>query len=351
MPPTHMPSLARSFYQRFLEAPDAVAFLEGLVNANPPTVETEWLEFKMYPQEGNDQKDEQKIKEIWSVILSAFGNTQGGVLIWGIGAKKIDKVDAAHSRPLVPSPDVLRTRLFELHHLATDPPLSGVEIEAVTVPNEGGRGFVVCFIPQGAFVPYRAEFNVRNYYIRVGDDAIVPNPVILRRLFYPQSLAKVEMRVILSSERQAYEGRMTDLWRYEVFVRNAGRATAHEVYILVNDNVRYNTTLGKGLSHGDNWDTKVALPNKSGFYSQIPIHPDFPTLVARSWQWDPAGRGVYEGQVYPAFPTLRIRMFVFCRDSERQIFEVEFDRDDFVNDDVCDKKCTIVADSGSLDDL
>ena len=277
-----MPSLARAFYQRFLAAPDRVAFLEGLVNSNPPTFETEWLEFKMYPQEDNDQKNDQKIKEFWCINLSAFANTQGGVLI-GIGAKKIDKVDAASSRPLVPSPDALRTRLFELHHLATDPPLSGVEIEAVTVPNEGGKGFVVCFIPQGAFVPYRAEFNIRNYYMRVGDDSIILSPVILRRLFYPQSLAKLEMRVILSTSRKEYEGRMTDLWKYEVFLRNFGRATAHEVYILMTDNVPYNTTLGKGLSHGDNWQTKVSLPNKSGFYSQIPIHPDFPTLVARSF--------------------------------------------------------------------
>jgi len=251
----------------------------------------------------------------------------------------------------VPSADALRTRLFELHHVATDPPLSGVEIEAVTVPNDGGRGFVVCFIPEGAFVPYRAEFNIRNYYIRVGDDAIVPSPVILRRLFYPQSLAKLEMRVILSTERKEYEGQMTDLWKYEVFLRNAGRATAHEVYMLITDNVPYNTTLGKGLSHGDNWHTKISLPNKSGFYSQIPVHPDFPTLVARSFEWNPAGHGVYEGQIYPAFPTLRIRMFVFCRDTDHQIFDVEFDRADFVNEDVCNKECRIVTDPTSLDEL
>jgi hypothetical protein len=345
-----MPSLARSFYQRFLASPDRVAFLEGLVNSSPPTFETEWLEFKMYPQERNDQKDEQKIKEIWCVNLSAFGNTQGGLLIWGIGAKKIDKVDAAHSRPLVPSPDAMRTRLFELHHQATDPPLSGVEIEAVTVPNTGDKGFVVCFIPQGAFVPYRAEFNIKNYYIRVGDDSIVPNPVILRRLFYPQSLAKLEMRVILSREREEYEGRMSELWKYEVFARNAGRATAHDVYILISDNVTYNTTLGKGLVAGDNWQIRVRLPNKSGFYSQVPIHPDFPTLVARSYRWNPGGLGMYEGQILPALPTLRIRMFVFCRDTDHQIFEVAFDRADFV-DDVCEKLCCVVTDPSGLDDL
>ena len=351
MPPTDTPSLAKSFYQRFLAAPDRVAFLDALVNSSPPTFETEWLEFKMYPLDGNGQPDEQKIKELWSINLSAFGNTQGGVLIWGIGAKKIDKVDAAHSRPLVPSPDALRTRLFELHHLATDPPLSGVEIEAVTVPNTGGKGFVVCLIPQGAFVPYRAEFNVRTYYMRVGDDAIIPSPVILRRLFYPQSLAKLEMRAVLSSERREHQGRMTDFWTYQVFLQNVGPSTAHEVYVLIQDNVPYDSDLGKGLYHGDNWQTKVAQPNKSGFYCQIPIHPEFPTLVATSREWNPAGHTLYEGQLYGAFAPLRIRLFVFYRDAGHQVFEVEFDRNDYMEPDECEKACRVVTDPGGLVDL
>ncbi len=120
MPASDAPSLARAFYQRFLASPDREAFLGGLVNSSPPTFETEWLEFKMYPQEDNDQKNERKIKEFWCINLSAFGNTQGGVLIWGIGAKQIDKVDAAWSHPLVPSPDALRTKLFELGGAAAD---------------------------------------------------------------------------------------------------------------------------------------------------------------------------------------------------------------------------------------
>ena len=241
-------------------------------------------------------------------------------------------------------------------------------------------------------MPYRAEFNIKNYYIHVSDDSIIPSPVILRRLFYPQSLAKLEMRVILSSSRKECDGVPTDLWRYQVFLKNAGRATAHEVlprqesfaslhiltrrasegsealpslarrvsmsffgarviYILITDKVPYDTALGKGLYQGDNWQTKVSLPTKSGFYSQIPIHPEFPTLIATSHEWNPAGHTVYEGRIYPAFPTVRIRNFAFCHDTEHQIFEVEFSTNDFVSDDICDKECSIVTDPGSLIDL
>ena len=159
------------------------------------------------------------------------------------------------------------------------------------------------------------------------------------------------MRVILSSSRKECDGVPTDLWRYQVFLKNAGRATAHEVYILITDNVPYDAALGKGLYQGDNWQTKVSLPTKSGFYSQIPIHPEFPTLIATSHEWNPAGHTVYEGRIYPAFPTVRIRNFAFCRDTEHQIFEVEVSTNDFVSDDICDKECSIVTDPGSLIDL
>ena len=202
MTPRDAPSLARSFYQRFIDETDRVAFLKELVASS--VFETEWLEFKSYPHTAPGQPDD-KIKEFWSKNISAFANTQGGVLVWGIDAHKIDGVDAAHALRLVPSPQLLRSRLYELHHLATDPPVDGIDIQAVEDLGESGQGFVVCFIPQGQFVPYRAEFNIKNYYIRIGDDSIIAPPVILRRLFFPQSQAKLEMRVVLASERKERE--------------------------------------------------------------------------------------------------------------------------------------------------
>lgn len=334
---TDTPSLARSFYQRFLASADRIAFLEGLVNSSPPTFETEWLEFKMYPQEDNDQKNEQKIKEFWCINLSAFGNTQGGVLIWGIGAKQIDKVDAAWSRPLVPSPDALRTKLFELHHLATDPPLSGVEIEAVTVPNAGGKGFVVCFIPQGAFVPYRAEFNIKNYYIRIGDDSIIPSPVILRRLFYPQSLARVELSVTLTKYPKTMMNSTVDETSYVLSLQNSGYSTANDVYVIVKDNVPYNNPQARGVIQSNNhWNMRYSTPNESGLYALVPIHPRFSTDVAYSHTWTKPRQ--MAGHAAISWDTTKIIGEVFCRGTERQLFEIEFAEVDFHQTDRCTNK-------------
>ena len=234
MPARDKPSQAKAFYQRFLASADRLAFLRGLVNSTPLTFETEWLEFKPYPF----LDSEKTVKEVWSKTVSAFANTEGGVLVWGIGAKKVNRVDAARKFQLVTDPDELRSRLYELHHQASDPPLSGVEIEPVRDPNEGGKGFVVCFIPQGVFVPYRAEYSNNQYYIRVGDDSIVPRPAILRRLFYPQSLARIEMSVVLSNHEKLMSNTPVLEWSYMVILINSGNNTAHSLYIHICDNVR-----------------------------------------------------------------------------------------------------------------
>jgi hypothetical protein len=333
MPPRNTPSLAKSFHQRFLDSGNQVAFLRNLVNSDPLTFETDWLEFKPYPHRNPDDT----IKEIWSKDISAFANTQGGVLIWGIQARHVRRVDAARGFRLVPDPDELRTRLYELHHQATDPPLSEIIITPVSDPNEGGRGFVVCFIPQGSFVPYRAEYCNKNYYMRYGDDSIVPPPVVLRRLFYPQSLARIEMSVVLTKSQQTLGDASVDKMRYQVFLMNSGLATAHDVYVVAHDNVNYSRPEGKGLIHSHNWHMREGSPNKSGFSSTIPLHPGFSTQVATSYEWSPE-KHVIDGTLRQIYKQISMWFSVYCRDTDCQALEVEFTREDQVSGR-CEKQC------------
>lgn len=334
MPPRDTPSLARDWFQGFLHSSDKVAFLRGLVNSNPLTFETEWLEFKPYPHANPDET----IKEIWSKNLSAFGNTAGGVLIWGIGARKVRKVDAARSIQFVPNPDELRTRLYELHHQATDPPLPGIDVQAVSDFAEGGKGFIVCFIPQGEFVPYRAEYSGSQYYVRVGDDSIVPNRVVLRRMFYPQSLAKLRMMVSLRLTRKTSGSANITEMDYSIVLVNDGFASAHDVYVVAVDNVDYPVT-GRGLIHSENWASASLSPNKSMFHARIPIHPGFSTQVAASHKWDARPQYVVGNTVYPDFRPLWMKFYVYSRDTEYQAFRVDFVKEDLLQSNVVERAC------------
>jgi hypothetical protein len=338
MPARAAPSLARDFFDRFLQAADQVAFLRGLVNSTPLTYETEWLEFKPYPH----ANPEDTIKEIWSKNLSAFANTQGGVLVWGISARKVQRVEAARGIRLVPDPEELRTRLYELHHQATDPPLQGLDVRAVIDPNEGGKGFVVCFIPEGQFVPYRAEHCAMHYYVRVGDDSIVPNRAILRRLFYPQSLAKFKMSVVLSLKRGVQGQVNVSAMSYECFLMNEGTASAMDTYIVAFDNVR-RTAGGEALIPAENWIRTSLSPNKCTFQGRVPIHPGFSSQVATSIQWNPPKQEVFGNVVYPDFDPIWMTFHVYSRDAEYRCFRAEFSKHDLREASTIEKICADVT--------
>ena len=97
-------SLAQSFFEHFLRQSDKVAFLNGLIAQK--TEETEWLEFKgcvdADPAKAGAQLEKRERQKAFSEAVCGFANTSGGVLIWGIDARKdpVTNIDFAASLSL-----------------------------------------------------------------------------------------------------------------------------------------------------------------------------------------------------------------------------------------------------------
>jgi schlafen family protein len=221
----YRPSLARDFFDQVVnKGPNAFAFLESLTKTTPPTFESDWLDFKgWWPTLDNN-----KVKEIWSTALSGFANNQGGVLIWGIKADKTDGIDAANGLMLVPDAAKLATRLLELNHVATDPPVTGIEVVPI-MPGSEKNGFVVCFLPESPFAPHRAELCVNKpFFIRAGDDFVPAGVSMLRRLFYPQHQNYLVPDIVLRNAP-----RPAVAFGFACRMRNADMLTAHDVIVKV----------------------------------------------------------------------------------------------------------------------
>jgi hypothetical protein len=231
------PSLALDFFERIKSHaghPDSLPAVRALVNRSQPVFEAEHLDFKAGSRGGPTPGPlpDADIKKIWSEALAGFATTSGGVLIWGIDARKIrgSDVDAAVGFRLVPDPHALRSRLQELHHEATDPPVPGVEYLPIPDPSEGGQGFLVCFIPESEYKPHRVEFGGKRWVIRAGD-SFVDTPVpVLRSLFFPHRQSYVILVVSFLDKLQ-----MPDKVRlhYEVQVYNEGPATLDNLSVSV----------------------------------------------------------------------------------------------------------------------
>ena len=202
-------------------------FLKSLINSTPPAFETEWLEFK-----GAEKIDANGIKNYWAEALSGFANTEGGVLVWGIDARKNEDkgIDCASALSLVPSLSALEARLKEIQPQRTNPPVNGVDY--FSCPSEEGceKGFVVCYIPEGNFKPYRTEIKKNPYYIRAGDSFHIPSVALLRSLFYPEYHSCLEAEVITGIDEKL--GRVVA----EFFINNRGVATAKNVVVAMKCN-------------------------------------------------------------------------------------------------------------------
>lgn len=227
-------SAAKQYFDFLMGQPDRYGYLASLPTSAEPVLETEWLEFKGYYQ----QEELKSLRPIWSECLSAFANTEGGVLVWGLKANRKDGRDCVNGLAEVAAPDAWKQKLKGWLLQAADPPVGGVVIETVKHATED-KGFVVCLVPEGLAKPHRAEFvENKPYLIRTGDSSVIPNPSLLRSLFFPQprkDLA-VELRSDWTTARRG-GGYITDA---TVSIRNNGDSSAKDVFIrLVADKPCY----------------------------------------------------------------------------------------------------------------
>jgi len=300
------PSNARDFFNKLTRDSNPSAAIQRLVNATPPVFENEWLDFK-----GAAQIDDAGTKKTWSEALAGFANTQGGVLIWGVDARKDQAtgIDAACGLSFVKNPSTFKSRLNELHHQATEPPVLGVEIEAYSFGSDD-NGFVICFVPESPFKPHRAEYAGRQYIIRAGDDFVVPSVSLLRNLFFSQSRCHLVPKLTASCTVE------TGKPRYDVkgFLHNLGSATAFDTLVITHCSPN-----GTNCSY-TNWDTD---PSGDPCYksTKTPIHPGI-RMAFFAMIFSPE----YNPQSFTK--GLEFKIQVFARDTEPIEWLISFTEDE-----------------------
>jgi hypothetical protein len=224
------PSRARLFFDEIRnKESEAFQFVISLLG-EVDSAENSWRDYKgagHLGKTGNPDKEDQGIKSCWSENLSAFANTSGGVLIWGIETK--GKVPEKLS--LATDCDSLADRLRTPTNDATDPFVAGVEVEAIKEPGRSDNaGIVACYIPASTFAPHQAQWGERTYFIRA-QDANIPCPqALLRNMFYPRLLCRLKPTVTLNASKG--QGGVIHV-HLETKIANLGPATAETAVIAI----------------------------------------------------------------------------------------------------------------------
>ena len=216
----------------------AVDLLKSLPTLPEKTFENDWLDFK------SGKTRDEDVKRIWSKILGAFANNEGGVIVWGLISKKdhVTGIDAVQSVELVPDVFALKSRLMELRHNATDPPIASIDIKELPISTNSSEGFVVCFVPESKSKPHRSEFCEKRFYLRMGDSSKECSVSLLRQLFFPKHYPRLQVEVKALKRPHGLNLYLAppasgpDHIRMvvEISVRNIGEISVDEVYASFN---------------------------------------------------------------------------------------------------------------------
>jgi hypothetical protein len=172
--------------------------------------------------------------------MSAFANTSGGVIVFGIEASKVvsgqpDRVQAVrHIHQL----DVFQQAVDNALRQLTDPPIRGVELHRIEDPKNPGQGVLAVFVPQSDASPHRvvgskSEVNDR-YYQRAGTSSTVMPHAMLAALFGKRPHPDVRLTIALRIVRQ--DGPRFALGA-EFYLSNAGRGVARQPAVVFEDRI------------------------------------------------------------------------------------------------------------------
>jgi hypothetical protein len=326
-----IPSNAREFFDRILGDQDQVAAIRRLIDQNNPTYETYWLDFKGEEQPKPGRTPEPKLQEksnrrAWSEYLSAFANTGGGVMLWGIDARRkvVDgrEIDFAGDEALVTDPTLLASKLREWQGQATDPPLSGVEIHPYPVPEDQKKGFVLCFIPEGPYKPYQSIMtDDKQYYIRGGTSNFVMVKPTLASLFYPKT--KPIFRLIATAKLEMQHAardnaRSTAHVQVELF--NRGTSSAKDISAWIHAETK-GTPTGPLVKVNERWVLKDEGTRWDIWSRGLPLHPGqrVPLFAAETSIFFRIVDGLKPN------PGIHLDIELFCENQERQVFNLEIE--------------------------
>lgn len=126
-------------------------------------------------------------KRNYAKALSGFSNAVGGVVVWGIRARRANDESPDIAQEIKPIKGVKRF-LTDLNSLISDaliPVNSGVRNEAIFVEdNEANdEGFVVTYVPESQGLPHRAMCGLNIYYTRAGDSFHIMEHHLLADMF------------------------------------------------------------------------------------------------------------------------------------------------------------------------
>lgn len=255
--------------------------------------------------------------------LSAFANTGGGVLVWGIGASRgKDSIDAASKHQPFPNPGRVLSVLQTQTHVAVDPAVRGVEHELVEAGD--GKAYAKTLVPESDGPPHMAKYGDDRYYFRSGDSFVKAEHPQIADMFgrRPHPDLELGVRVFKTSKTSGMQH-----FHIELGIENRGRGLALYPALFVtwqpkgdySTNIQVYDARGPGLPRRDARSRRFDLEFAGGVDDAI-HHGTYLPVVGFTSHVSLASTGPTKpaGTVVPAF---QYKVEIHCAEATPKLYE------------------------------
>lgn len=204
-----------------------LAYVDELIDSAKG--EEAFLEYKSSNTDGGPLSNDDR--KHFGRALSGFANSDGGVVLWGVGTKKPDRRTAVE-KPVrgkeVPDCRLLASLLEDCVSGLTVPPVPGVRSHPI--PIDGGpRGYVATLIPASTVGSHQVA-NCKAYLVRTGASFQPVHHSVLAGMFGRRPAPALDLRVeyhplVVSSSKDRL------LVQLDVCLRNTSGVVARDHYV------------------------------------------------------------------------------------------------------------------------
>jgi len=197
--------------------------------------ESLFLDFKRSSTDGVGKKLDQSDRSHLARAISGFGNSEGGVIVWGIDCRTgEDYADVARAKYPLENPQRFLSWLQGAVSSATIPPHRGVRNVAITA--DGSKGFCATYIPKSDNAPHQIIASGRgqyHYLIRAGSDFIPTPHAVLAGMFGRRPQPAIFQNFAVSTPDISEDDPIGVETALGIRVGNGGRGIASNVFMII----------------------------------------------------------------------------------------------------------------------
>lgn len=195
-----------------------------IVAMNGAEQESRHLDFKLLSKPDFGPDDKRHLAK----AVSGFANADGGIILWGVDARRDrgdDDIDQVVATPGVDNARQLLAKLNGLSSEATTPGLQGLD-HRIIQGSDGLPSFVATYVPEGASGPYMAMLGEarHRYYRRIGSAFVPMDHSMVADMFGRRPRPALQLELFLPSPNDLHVGAR---------ISNVGRGIARAPYLLL----------------------------------------------------------------------------------------------------------------------